>query len=505
MADTGRPDDRRVAQRAESAPQGPIDDGADGWHTPGGSPGTPRKPPLPRRPAIDGPRSSVGQNATSGELVDEGELPEKTPRPARRVRDRTPPPRVKKPGPRSPNPILPTRTPQPLQALSDSPEPVVTAQKPGREEDATELMIDLPAGLRDVRGDATELMTDRAAPSMVGSPTAPTLPRERGVFGDVRYVYTVLNGVTEARGELSHVREKLEEERALRDDRLLQLAREAAADPALELPSVKQARDRLAGIEEERSRDAGILASVESESAQLTREHGEAHESRMAEIAEHEVQRAEIEQKLVPLEQRLAHAGKQGDELRSALDALDEQIRRLEAKIASGKGDATATQARLASMRAEREAVARDTPDPSRDANRAMPTIKRMRIQRDKVQAEIDGLRQRDQDSGARLEAALNELRQQKADKERAVHRADQARNDLLRGLGEKLCLERPERLSLLLRRVDHHDVQIATMERRAMELEDLVQGVDRSKLVRGLLILIAAAAIPVAVVIALL
>ena len=460
---------------------------------------------MPRRPAKDGARSSVGQNAASGELVDAGDLPEKTPKPSRKASLKTPVQRVKRSGPKAPNPILPTRTPQPLQALPESPVEVVAARSPGREEDATELMVDLPAGLRQVRGDATELMTDRALPSMVGSPTAPTLPRRRGIFGDVRYVYTVLNGVTEARGELAHVRESLEEERSLRDDRLLQLGREAVADRGLDLPLLEQVREQLAGFETDRARDLGVVEAADSEIAALIQEHDEIHESRMAEIAEHEAQVAAVEEKLVPLEQRMAHAGKQGDELRSALDALDEQIRRLENKIASGKGDPAATQARLAAIRAEREAVARDTPDRSRDANQVMPTIKRMRAQRDRARAAIDGLRATDRAAGGTLEAALNQLRQQKADRERAVHRTDQARNDILRGLGETLCLERPERLSLQLRRVDHHDVQIATLERRAMELEDLVDGVDKSKLLRGLLILVAAAAIPVVVVIALL
>ncbi|MEM9491298.1 MAG: hypothetical protein AAGC55_19280, partial [Myxococcota bacterium] len=500
MSDT----DRRNRRRAGDDTRQRIDDLADGWKLPASkSPNPPSKPTKPMRPSArrrrtDGPRSSQGRNMVAGELSAETSLPERTPRPV-----------VSRPGPVSPgrppplpvrelNPILPARTPRPEFDRSRSPDaPVIVAQTRIRDDDSTELMTDLPAGLRAERGDATVLQTERAAPSSVGLPELDKLPRKRGLFGDIRYVFTVMHGVSAVRGELGEVRVQLDEERGRRDDQLLTMAGQAITDAALDSPVVRETRDRLAAIEEARCRMADALDAAEIDITARTRARNEAEQTVAGDLTALEARDARLAAELAPLEQRSARLERKVEELRGTLGALEEQLRRMQARVTAARGEATTMQAQLASLRAERDAVARDQPVITAERSKLAPQLARLRRERAQLRSQIDELRQKVSVAQAEADTAIAQLIGHRDRLQQDLLRAEQDRLATLRAMGEKLCLERPERLALKLRAVDHHDVIIATLERRALDLGDLVRGVDLSKLLRGLFMLIAAVALP--------
>ncbi len=62
------------------------------------------------------------------------------------------------------------------------------------------------------------------------------------------------------------------------------------------------------------------------------------------------------------------------------------------------------------------------------------------------------------------------------------------AQEEALAALGEQLAEERPEELTLPLRSIEAHEVAIATLDRRHLELSELVRSVDRWAVARGVL-----------------
>ena len=82
----------------------------------------------------------------------------------------------------------------------------------------------------------------------------------------------------------------------------------------------------------------------------------------------------------------------------------------------------------------------------------------------------------------------ITAARARKAVEERAKGELEREQEDALRGLGEKLNVERPLDLLPRLKPIEEHEVAIATLERRRVELGELVAGVDRWAFARGLL-----------------
>ena len=71
----------------------------------------------------------------------------------------------------------------------------------------------------------------------------PSLPRRRGLIGDILYVHTAAFGVASSRRELAAVEKKLAVEKKERDRRLVELARHALADGELESTTLQGGRD----------------------------------------------------------------------------------------------------------------------------------------------------------------------------------------------------------------------------------------------------------------------
>ncbi|HUH04619.1 MAG TPA: hypothetical protein VML75_21630, partial [Kofleriaceae bacterium] len=124
------------------------------------------------------------------------------------------------------------------------------------------------------------------------------VPRQRGLAGDIRYVFSALFRVTEARRELLSVEDKLQLERASRDQRLIQIARQTIADAEVALPVVEQARDELGRIGELRSKRAGVSAAAEAEIVALQRERGDESIAHVEQIKALEGEVADIVKRL---------------------------------------------------------------------------------------------------------------------------------------------------------------------------------------------------------------
>ena len=395
----------------------------------------------------------------------------------------------------------PVRRPSPPRP--QPPPPAAPAQEPFTIEasaQAHDATIETPPNLDDIihRADRTTVQRDAPASGVVRDPV--TLTRKRGLAGDMSYVFKALFGVAEARGELGRVAKGLETERAERTDRLKRIARQAVADSELELPAIDEARDQLAEIEERRSRQAGGVAAADAEVESLRHARAQESEQQVAEVKRLEEQLVAIVGKLQPLERDAQAARKKAAELRSALKGLDQKLKAIEAKMVKVKGpkaDPAAIEAELASLRAERESVARDEPAIAADLDELDPKIASLAASKRDTELEIETIRAADKDGQVRTEEIVAATEARKQVINRAVADLDKEREGALESLGERLCHERAASFAPRLRAIDEHDVSIATLERRAIELDELVSGVDKAKIARGvaMIVLLAAAA----------
>lgn len=334
-------------------------------------------------------------------------------------------------------------------------------------------------------------------------PTRPALPRQSGLLDDVRYVFTVVTGVARVRRELRRLRERLGEESDARLAKIMMLAREIVGDSSLVLPALDASREALVDIEERRSQLAGVVAAADADIEVINRTRATESEANAAALARLDRTVADLDQALEPLERKAAQVRKRCSALRDTLDTLGDRIRRLEAnlgRIGDGAGRA-GVEAELASVRAEREAVAMDEPAIIAKLGELEPEIATLTGERSERRAEIDAMRQRERESKASAEDKRSTAETGKQAIQADIARADSERDQALRELGEALCRERPRRLALRLRPIDLHDDAITTLERHIYELEELVRGINRGALARGLLIIIAAVAAPAAII----
>lgn len=319
------------------------------------------------------------------------------------------------------------------------------------------------------------------------------VPRQRGLAGDIRYVFSALFRVTEARRELLSVEEKLDLERTARDQRLIQIARQTIVDAEVVLPIVEEARDDLARIGELRSKRAGVSAAAEAEIVALQRERGDESIDHVEQIKALEGEVIDIVKRLEPLEKRAVVARKKATELQLTIDQLDEQIRKTKASLVSvkgPKGDPAAVEAQIASLRAERQAVAREEPPLAAEVDELDPQIASLGAAQKEATRAIEDLRRREREAKDRVDEMIGAVRARKAVEDRAVAEADRDRDEALKRLGEQLSVDRSSQVSARLRPIDEHDLSIATLERRAFELNELVGGVDRAAIVRGMAVL---------------
>ncbi len=318
----------------------------------------------------------------------------------------------------------------------------------------------------------------------------PSLPRRRGLIGDVLYVHTAAFGVAGSRRELATVEKKLSVEKKERDRRLVELARTALADGELESSTLAGGRDELLGLEEKRSRRAGAIAAADEEIAAFEREREQDRTRTRRELDGLKREIASIEEKLEPLERKAQAARRKATRLRATLAELDKRIEREEASLPgeAARDRGGEVEANIASMRAEREEVAREEPAIAAELDDLEPAIASLTSARADAQSRAAKLEAAEQSAVVRTAEKITAARARKTVEERARGELEREQEDALRVLGERLNVERPLDLLPRLKPIEEHEVAIATLERRRVELGELVAGVDRWAFVRGLL-----------------
>jgi hypothetical protein len=318
----------------------------------------------------------------------------------------------------------------------------------------------------------------------------PTLPRRRGVLGDVLYVHTAVFGVAGSRRELATVEKKLAVEKKERERRLIEIARQALADGELDSRTLEGGRDELLTLEEKRSRRAGAIAAVDEEIATLEREREEerARSRRTLDALKREIHT--IEEKLEPLERKAQIARRKANRLRDQLRELDRRIEREEASLPgqAARDRGAEVEANIASMRADRGEVAREEPVIAAELDDLEPAIASLTSARADAQGKVRKLESDEEADVVRTAEKLTAARARRAVEERARAELERDQEQALRSLGERLNVERPRDLLLRLKPIEEHEVAIATLERRRVELGELVAGVDRWAFARGLL-----------------
>ena len=468
-----------------------------------GDTGKPKPPPFRRvgdetRQRIDDLASGWSLDKDADEPPDEGDtervekpdLASATPPPRPPGRPKTPssppptPPRVKAPSvpPPLPKPKLPAKPPTITPTLERNDDTSADA-------DETILQIDAPGVTRSTSGmRAREIKT---------------VPRERGVLGDVQYVFRAVFGVAQARRELAENKTELGHQERERDERLIAVARHVVGDEAATWPSVENGRDALAEVEEKRSRHAGAVAAADEEIAGLERARRAAHDAYVAEDGKLDTELKAIETKLAPVEKRAAAVRKQVLALKSAAGALAKKVSAEERKLVSvnKKSDPAAVEAHLASVRAEREGVLGEEPALAAELDELDPNIANLTAARLAAQQKREAAREREQTEATRTAEKILATEARRGVERNAVDDTDRERDAALLALGERLDIDRPEGIADKLRGADEHAVAIATLERVQIELAELVEGVDRTAFARGVLWLALALGAVVAIV----
>lgn len=355
--------------------------------------------------------------------------------------------------------------------------PPIPARKPEERDDAT--TVEPPSG------------TAPATPGHVAAlRDAPTLRRTKGFAGDLRYVFTAWFGVRRARRELVSVDAEITNLRSRRSTRLAELGRAAVADDRFDQTAVRTSRDQLVDLEDLRSRHAGAAAAAEAELDAIERARtSELHRlGGVIEAAEAEIHKLDAE--LAPLERDAAAARKRANQVKDTLKSIDARMKAAQASLVSVKGpkhDPVAIEAELATLRADRQAVARDEPAIVAELDGLLPRIASLQAARTDAQARITSARTAETDATSRAVEQVAAVQARRRVEDRAAADARSAGDKALIELGERLYADRPDDLTIKLGAVEAQDLELATAQRRGIELRELIASVERGPVARGI------------------
>jgi hypothetical protein len=316
------------------------------------------------------------------------------------------------------------------------------------------------------------------------------LPRRRGFLGDLAYVYTVAFGVARAHRQVGEINRLIDEATATRNERLIALGRTAVVDSGLTLPTVEEAREQLFQIEERRSMRAGHITACDEELAGVTLEHGQERTARDGELVRLRDEVGRLGDKLAPLEKTLTAARRRAQRLGSQLGVLDEKILGRESSLGNAPGGeppASSDEAAIATLRAERQTIAAEEPTIASQIDDVEPTIAALRGGLVENQKRIAILEEEARDQEVRVAEIRAAIVARKAVEERAFAELGRAQERALRDLGERLGIDRPDELRKLLVPVERSELRLAELQRRLLELGELVGAVNRRALFRGI------------------
>ncbi len=376
--------------------------------------------------------------------------------------------------------------PEQIESVDEDDLPAATASIQVEEAvaDGVDAVIESSADRND---DATQLQdfdtVTHGAATKLRAPAS--LPRKRGWFGDVKYVFTALFGVASARRELAEVGRKLDRERAERSEALASMSSALLDDKTCVLPVVVDTRKQLEAIRLRRRQPAAAVTSAAAEIDALEEERSRAKTIAADATAELEAEFSDLRGRLAPLERDGSRVRKKATDLQVAITDVDEKIANQSAAAASARDRASA-EAALAANRAERSRLVAREPVLAAEMDDFEPKIANLTADRAAVEDKISGLRQGEAEAVVRSREKIEAIRAGMAVEERTLVDADDEAAQLLLDLGESLGGDRPPQLADELAPIDEFDLFIATLERRAIELREIVDGVSRAAVARG-------------------
>jgi prefoldin subunit 5 len=341
------------------------------------------------------------------------------------------------------------------------------------------------------RGDATTVATSSPGHHSSGKlRNSAALRRKRGFGGDLRYVATVMFGVRRARRELVELEARQELRQQSRKRYLVTLGRAAVTLDHFDHPALGPARERLGGVEEERSQHAGAVAAADTELTRVRRDRDAKAKQYLVDLAALDVDLADIAKKLEPLEKEALQIGKRAAELKESLLRIEKTMAATEASLVAVKSqgvDRAGIQAELATLRADRMAVQRDEPKIAAELDELNPRIADLEARRNDARKRRTDLEQAEREDQRRAEELLAAIGAKRKVVDRAAGDAEVLRDKVLFDLGERLYVDQPEDLGPQLAPIDVIDVELGTGERRGMELREILSSVDKAKLARGI------------------
>ena len=366
--------------------------------------------------------------------------------------------------------------------------------------DAAEALLGIEsprAGVRDDpttidRGDRTDtkLETDSTRATAGHSLRASAmLRRQRGVLGDVRYVFTASAGVRRARRELAELEERQTIRQTSRKRHLVTLGRTAVTADAFYHPALGDARDALQAVEDERSKHAGAVAAADAELDRVLRDRDIKSKANALELSGLDGELAALAKKLEPLDKEAAQIKRRADDLRGSLIRIDKKLADTEALLVSVKGekmDRAGIQAELATLKADRIAVQRDEPAIAAELDALNPRIAAIEARRAEAQKKRAELVSQEAEDKRRTAELLDAIGAKRKVVDRAANEAEVERDKVLFELGERLYVDRPEILGAQLAPIDQIDLELGETDRRAMELREILANIDKPKLYRG-------------------
>lgn len=324
--------------------------------------------------------------------------------------------------------------------------------------------------------------------------TVAALRRQRGIFGDVRYVATAVFGARNARKEIAELEATQAQRQQERRRHLITLGRTAVISDGFDHPALGAAREQLGGVEDERARHTGQVAAADQELDRVRRDRDAHAKQYVIDLAAVDAELAELTRRYEPLIKEQASVTKRGAELRESLRRLDAKIAETLAQLVSVKGprqDPAAIQAELATLKADRIAVQRDEPVIAAELDALNPRIAALEAKRSDSQKRRAELVETEANDKRRTEELLEAIGAKRKVMDRAASDAEALRDKILFELGERLNVDRPESLAAQLAPLDAIDVELGTVERRMMELREILSSIDKAKLARGIAVIV--------------
>jgi hypothetical protein len=346
----------------------------------------------------------------------------------------------------------------------------------------------------DPRPDATALQAPASAAPTGTLRSSASLPRRRGIAGDLLYIATVVAGLRRARRELAALTARQTTRQQSRRHHLITLGRAAVTADGFDHAELPAAREQLASIEEERSQHAGHVVAADAELARVRRDREAKAKQYAEDIARLDGELAALRKKLEPLEKEVTAAKKRGVDLHEALRRIDAKIAATEASLSSpraAKLDRAEVQAEIATLKADRKAIQSDEPVIAGQLDALSPRVAALEAARGEAERKRAELEAAEHDDQRRVEELLVAIGAKRKVVDRAAADAEALRDKVLFKLGERLYVDRPAGLTAEFAPIDEIDLELGSTDRRIMELREILASVDRWKLARGIALLV--------------